>query len=324
MALSSSYDYTDSYTAANAIALALRRLGVYDPAETINSTEQTNALEVLNLILKEWSARGVDVHVRADMFLMLDSKTRQTYTTASNYLLTTHVTTQLDGAHSASDTTIACDSITGISNTYLIFIKLEDGTMHVTTVSGAPAAGVVTLTDGLASAAADGAYVYACATTSRWTNPIPNVLYAGTVISSSDTLNVPVGGTHSEVMVIGDIERAAMSLPMQQGVPRVLHHRKKPTSSEFLIWPVGGDDNVDRIHMVVGLPIMDVDSTTNNFYIPPEAHNALVWQLAAEMASEYGIDEREQRRLWVTAESKFQQFLDGYREDASVQFSLDI
>jgi hypothetical protein len=67
-----------------------------------------------------------------------------------------------------------------------------------------------------------------------------------------------------------------------------------------------------------------MDTTTDNFWIPPEAHNALIWQLAAELSSEYGIPENEQRRLWATSEAKFQAFLDGYRENASVIFELDI
>jgi hypothetical protein len=324
VALSSSYNYFDSFTAANAIAAALRRLGVYDPSETINSTEEANALQVLNLILREWSARGVDVHLRQDGYMFLDSKTRQTYSTASNYFATSHVTTQLDGSHVASDTTLTVDSITGISTTNIILIKLADGTMHATTVNGAPSGTTVTLTTGLTSEADDGAYVYAFTTAQRYSNQIQNLMYASTVMSDSDTLNAPIGGTHSEVTIIRDAERAALSTPMQTGRPTLLHHRRKPTSSELMIWPVGGDPSVDRLFLVMVLPIMDMDTTTDNFWIPPEAHNALIWQLAAELSSEYGIPENEQRRLWAASEAKFQAFLDGYRENASVIFELDI
>jgi hypothetical protein len=324
VALSSSYNYFDSFTAANAIAAALRRLGVYDPNETINSTEETNALQVLNLILKEWSARGVDVHLRQDGYMFLDSKTRQTYSTASQYFATTHVTTQLDGTHVSGTTTLTVDSITGFSASSIILFKLANGTMHASTINGAPSGSSIVINAGAATDADDGAYVYSFTTAQRYSNQIQNLMYASTVMSNDDTLNTPIGGTHSEVTIIRDAERAALSTPMQTGRPTLLHHRRKPTSSELMIWPVGGDPSVDRLFLVMVLPIMDMDTTSDNFWIPPEAHNALIWQLAAELASEYGIPEQEQRRLWATSEAKFQAFLDGYRENASVIFELDI
>ncbi len=323
MALSSSYNYFDSYTAATAIATALRRLGVYDPSETIDSTEESVALQVLNLLLREWSVRGVDVHLRVDAYLFLDSKTRQVYSTASNYVALTHTTTQLNGAHTASDTTLTVDSITGISASDIILVKLSDGTMHATTVNGAPSGTTVTLTAGIASAADDNAYVYTFPSTARFINQINNIVYAGTVQSTSDTLNDEVGGIHYQVMVVGENEKDAMSTPLTTGRPTAIQHRRKPTYSEIAIWPVGGDPAVDRIHLIMSTPIMDMDATSNNFFIPPEAHNALIWCLAAELASEYGLSESEQRRLWNISEVKLQNFLDGYREDTSVIFAMD-
>ena len=73
MALSGSYNYTESITAAQIIALALRRLGVLGIAETINSTEEANALIVLNLLIKEWSAQGADVWLRKKAYLFLEN-----------------------------------------------------------------------------------------------------------------------------------------------------------------------------------------------------------------------------------------------------------
>ena len=73
MAFSASWNYTESYTAANIIERAVKRLGVMDAAESINAAEQTDALVVLNLIVKEWSGRGADVWLRNTGHLFLPS-----------------------------------------------------------------------------------------------------------------------------------------------------------------------------------------------------------------------------------------------------------
>lgn len=323
MALSNSYNYFESYTAASAIATALRRIGSYDPDETINSTEQTNALEALNLILKEWGARGVQVFLTDTMYLFLNS-TSGIYTTASNYLAFTHATTQLNGSVASGASTITVDSASSISNSDIILIKLSDNTLFATTVNGAPSGTTVTLTDVTTGAASDNGYVYTFSSTNRFTSTVVNVLSANAITSDSNTLIAPQNGTATNIAVVGDVEYHQLSNKHSTGVPTVVMHRRKPTFSEFYVWPRGVTSNVDRIELVCALPIQDMDGTTNNFYVPQEAHNALIWQLAAELASEYGISEAEQRRLWATAESKFQQFLDGYREDASVIFSMDV
>lgn len=323
MALSNSYDYTSTFTAASLIALALRRLGVYDPAESVDSTEQTNALQVLNLVVKELANKGISVHLRDTMYLFLTSKTTGTYTTSSNYLVTSHNTTQLNGGGSSGASTITVDNDDAISSGDTIIIKLSDGTMQVTTVNGAPAANVVTLTAPLSGDASDDAYVYTfVASTARYTGVIDHVISAYVVRSDSTTLTDNVGGLSTELRVAGDTEYHELSQRLQTGVPSTIHHRRGVTDSTFFVWPVGGQVDVDRIEMVVVKPIMDLDATTNELAIPPALHNALGWQLAAELASEYGIPDGEQRRLWLIADSKLQDFLDANREDASVIFEI--
>jgi hypothetical protein len=61
----------------------------------------------------------------------------------------------------ATDATIDVDSITGITNGDNIGVELDDGTMHWTTVNGAPSGTVITLTAVLPSATAIDNRVYA-------------------------------------------------------------------------------------------------------------------------------------------------------------------
>src|SRR5689334_7536493 len=151
MAVSNSYNYTDSFTAANVINRALMKLGVRDADETIDSTEETNALAVLNLIVKEWAADGADIWLRDTMNLVLTSKSKNTYFTDADYFMFGLNVTQLNGAAAATATTIVVDNVSNISSGYYIFIKLADNTIHATTVNGSPSGSTVTLTTALPS-----------------------------------------------------------------------------------------------------------------------------------------------------------------------------
>ena len=65
------------------------------------------------------------------------------------------------------------------------------------------------------------------------------------------------------------------------------------------------------------------DSSGDNPQFPIEFGNVLIWYLAAELASEYGLPPGEQGMLWQTAEFKLQQVLDYDVENASVIFALE-
>lgn len=321
MAFSSSWNYTNTYTAADLMALALRRLGVLDPDEPINTTEQTNALQVLNLVLKEISLQGTNIYLRDTMYLMLTSKTKPYYTTASDYLAFGFaLITQSNGAAISGATTIVLDSVSGIVTGQYIFIKQSDNTMLATTVNGAPAGNTVTLTNALTASVNDNAYVYLVSTTDRFTGVLNSVLSARTMEPTSDSINYGENGRFVPMDVVGDVAFHSNSSIGQTGRPLQLYHIRKPTSSELHIWPLGGQPTIDVIELVNTYPIMDLDTTTDNLYLPPDGFNAVAWQLAAEMASEYGLSEAEQRRLWQIASAKMENFFDAAVEDASVIF----
>jgi hypothetical protein len=85
--------------------------------------------------------------------------------TDTGRLTVTHrVDTTLSVAAVATDTTITVASATGIASGDTIAILLDDETTHFTTVNGAPAGNVVTLTVAMPGAAAIGRDV----ATQRW------------------------------------------------------------------------------------------------------------------------------------------------------------
>jgi hypothetical protein len=89
------------------------------------------------------------------------------------------------------------------------------------------------------------------------------------------------------------------------------------------VWPTDGGANWDKLLLSAQYYPDDFDAAGDNPQFPIEWGNALVWNLAAELASEYGIPRMEQRDLWQVAEFKLSEALAFDTENASVIFALD-
>jgi len=325
MAFSGSYDYTETLTAANVIALALRRLGVYDPNETIDSTEEANALITLNLILKEWSAAGADVWSRGTFYLFLTGTTNNFYDTSSStsYFVSELGGAKLNAAAASGASTVDIDTSSLVSNTDLLFIELDDGTIEAHVANGNQSSATVTLTSTLGGAAASGNYLYQVTSSDRWQERFIDILNINRVIQDGTNVNTAEGGQHSPMELIGQAEYSLLSKKLQTGQPTSAYHERYPISSRIYVWPSGASSDVHRIEMRTIVALQDLDATTDNIYVPAEGMNALSWQLAAEMASEYGISERESNRLWKVASIKLEDFLNSQVEDASFKFEQE-
>lgn len=331
MALSNSKDYTNTFTAASIVALALRRLGVLDPDETIDATEEANALVTLNLMVKEWAAYGIDNWLRqAGVVWITDPGERSTYTLgpSGSPAAFSWYETELaaDAASGATSITVAAIDSTHSVNGANIGVKLDDGSIDFTTISGSPTT-TITLTASLDSAASSGNRVYIYNTSSQIARPC-KLLWAA--VATADTTNTSIASTglfeqETELKIIGRTEYERLNQKRQVGVPNQVHYEQSLTNGTLHLWPTGttGKD-YDKIYFVSNIYPDDFDATSNNAQFPPEWHNALAWNLAAEMAAEYGLPESEQRRLWSIANGKLGTLLDYDVENASVLFGRDV
>jgi len=328
MAFSGSRDYTESYTAASLILSALRKLGILDMAEGVNSSEETAALVTLNLIVKEWTAKGADVWLRKTGHLFLnDPGTVDGYTfgtSGSGYFTSLYYTTTVATAAAASATTLVVTDDTNMSNTDIILIENDDGTLTDTTISGAPSSNSVTLAAGLDSAVAAGNIVYSWPTTSNIDDKVSNLVYVNRRVTNTDNAATNAGymeGVDSPVRMIGEEEYQSLSTKLQTGAPVSVYLREAAVNPELFIWPTGGTDNHHSLVIEYLTYFQDLDATTNNLDLPPEGVNALVYQLACELAPEYGLSIQEQRNLKSISDEKVEAFFDYMVEDAPVVFS---
>jgi len=309
MAVSGSKNY--SITRANIVEAALRKLGVYDQGESISGNETAAASVSLNLMVKEWVARGIDIWLRDEITLFLQPDTQSYALGTAHATRTVKADTTLRTAGTVTATTLGVTSSSGMAAADFIGIKLDDNTIHWTTIVSVDTTTAITITTGLASAAANGKKVYAYTTKAE--RPIKILSAFRRDKNDIDTM----------VDIIGEDDYFQQSNKKSDGPPIEIWYQPTLTTGTLSVWPDNGGANWDRIIMSAQYYPDDFDSASDNPQFPIEWGNTLVWNLAAELASEYGIPEKEQGRLWTVAEFKLSELLSYDTENASVEFGLE-
>jgi len=185
------------------------------------------------------------------------------------------VKTELSAVSAASDTTLEVDSDEGMTDGDYIGIELDDGTLEWTTINGTPASDVVTITTGLTSAAGVDNHVYTY--TTKCTRPIEITEMR---LHNSD-------GTDTPLCLISRDEYMAFSDKTNTGKANSVYCDARLDRMTVNVWPAC-DDVKDFIKCTVKMPIMDVDSVSNNPEFPQEWFECLATNLAVRLAPKCG------------------------------------
>ena len=295
-----------SVSRADIITKALQRIGEYDQGEVISGEDTSSAAMALNLLVKEWSARGIDIWLRSEVTVFLQPQT-QKYSLGTGYATTSYVETTLSADEAAAQTELSVTSETGISVSDFIGIKLDDDSIHWSTVASLA---TLTIADALPSAASSGNKVYAF--TTKAVRPQKILTAFRRDVNDLDT----------PVSIIGSQEYYSLSDKTSEGEPTAVWYQPVMDTGSLYVWPVDGGSNCDKLILIAQNLADDFDTAADTPEFPIEWANALIWNLAAEIASEYGIPEREQGRLWQIAEHKLNIVLDYDQENSDVVFSL--
>lgn len=288
MATSGSYNYTA--TAANIIQAALEDIGVIHAGETIDSDDQTLALQRLNFLAKQWQgnadmAQGLKVHTRKRVTLILASG-QQTYVIgpgSSDARASTAVgRTTIDAAEASGQTVISVTATTD-TTTYpgttltmtaadIIGIEQDDGTIHWSTIASVSAGDTVTIDDATTAAAAVGKYVW-WFTSRAQRFPLCEVA----VLRDKNLTDVPLQ-IYTDVR---DYEMVADKYA--DGTPTAILIEPLLTQTRVTL-NSQPDDVTDMIILTVLYPAEDYDATTDDVAFPQEWFAALEWELAKRLA----------------------------------------
>ncbi len=308
MATSGSKNY--SFTRSDLIAAALRKVGVSDQGDAVGGDETADASLALNLMIKEWAARGYELSIRDEITLFLQPDTKS-YALGTTNATASYVETTLSAAEASGQTVISVTSSTGMASADIVGIKMDDDTIHWSTIASVDTSTQITIDDVTDDDAASGNKVYAYTTTAG--RPL-KILFA----YRRDTNDID-----TEVRLIGESEYMRQSNKGSSGPPVEAWYQPTLTTGTLYVWPVDGGATWDKLVLSCTFHPDDFDASSDNPEFPIEWGNALVWGLAAEISSEYGIPSREQAKLWQVAEFKLNTLLDYDQEAASVEFVLD-
>lgn len=145
-------------------ALRLLRVVRRRAQENVSAALLADGQEMLNGMIKVWQA-DPELHVwtttEATLFPQAEQVSYGVGDAATDHCTTTYTATTIAADEASGQTVLSVDSITGISSADHLGVQLDDGTIHWTTVSGAPSAGTVTAALAITDAASEGNAVFA-------------------------------------------------------------------------------------------------------------------------------------------------------------------
>ena len=270
---------------------AYQLIGQYGVGRTISAEDQAFAARILNKMVKSWQAQGLHLWSKEEGILFIADNTGE-YTmgnassAARSTLASDAVITELNGAHSASATSLTVDSTSGMTASDIIGIVLDDDSTDWTTIVSVDSSTTLTITTGLSSAAADNNNVYTF--TSRATKPLR-------ILSMRRVTGIDSGATttQSEIPMLPLSHEDYFNLPVKtsNGLPTHYYYNPDLTDGKLYLWP-RPDDPEMRMHFTFERQLEDFDASTDNPDLPSEWLEAITYQLAVRLAPAFGKDQK--------------------------------
>ena len=279
MAVSGSSDFTR--TRDQIISRSARLVGAIKAGETMGSQEVTDFSEALNAMVKRWSATpGMQVWCssEATLFPQVSQVKYDLAASSSDHATGSYVATTIATAAASGATSISVASITGVASADYVGVVVDDGTIHWTTVSGAPASATITLTTALDAAAAVGNAVF------TYTTKIGRPLK----IADARRYNIASAFDTPLSKPVARLDYQALSNKTQTGTINQIFYDPQLATGYLYLWqPVSAVR--DLVKFTYHRPIQDFDAASNNPDLPQEWIDVLVWNLADMMGPEYDI-----------------------------------
>jgi hypothetical protein len=280
MATSGSVDYT--CTARNIVDSAFEDLGLLATGDTLTADDLALGLKKLNILVKQIQgdadfSQGIKTWSRKTGYVFLQKdQSKYTLGYGGDKAATSYVQTVITANAALGASTLTLSSVSGVSSGYSIGLVQNDGSVHWTTVNGAPAGNVVTLTAVTTVAADSGAVVF---------------VYSAGIHMPLEILTASIRDTSSNdtplvFMDVYSYERIGQKY--DESTPsRVFYDPKKFTGDLYLdCYP---SDTTQVVRIVFLAPIEDLDSSTDDVDYPQHFYRYLVSQLGIDLSIPYKV-----------------------------------
>lgn len=284
--MTTSGNYLTTVTRDDIIKFALRKIGVWKRGQTLSAADTSEAAFALNLIIKQLQdksdgAPSVKMWLRKRLVLFLQNNqgvyhigsSAADYCAAEDDLLET----TLSVAAASGASTLTLTSVTGAADTYYIGIMQDNGVIHWTTINGAPAGFVVTLTAVTTYAAAAGNAVYVFST------KVQPPLYLLTRYLRNSS------GSDWEIAEMSLDKYDSLPTKTALGIPNGVYYEKTLTEGVFY-FDNYVSDATHTFRMTVHYPAQDMTAAGETFDFPDIWLRPLGYLLGTDLAPEYDIE----------------------------------
>lgn len=309
MATSGSADFAISRN--DIFDTALNMVGVIDDLETASGEQYAKCSLMLNLMVKAWMAKGINLWGMKEATLFLSVGTASySLGPSGTHSTNTYVHTTLSTDEASGSTSLGITSATGMSASDNIGIVLDDGTIHWTTISGAPGS-TTTIATGLSSAASSGNVVFAY--TSKINRPLRIHSAYRRDINNNDT----------PIELIARADYATLSSKTSEGKTIQAFYDPQLTNGLLNVWPTP-DLATDVVRFWYSRPLEDFDNASDNPDFPIEWGESLIYGLADRLCAIYKPPIEVRNRIKLEANEKLKEALDFDSENVSTFFGPDL
>lgn len=275
---------TYSVTELDVITDALEDIGAIGAGDSPSPEDIAKARRKLNLIVKQWVSQidfapGLKMWTRRRAYL-LPQKSQVVYNLgpSGDNATESYAQTTLSATAAAAAGTVTLTSVTGLSSGMYIGVVLDSGSIHWTTINGAPAGLVVTLTAVMPSQASSGNVVFAYTTKMR--RPFELLTGVSRDIDGNDT-PIDISMSLEDYESIGD--------KTQESTISSLYFEAQRTNA-VAYTNCAPLDVTNVLRFVYLSYIEDFTGTTQDVEFPAEWFRALSAQLAMDCCPSFGVE----------------------------------
>ena len=311
MATSGSTNYTVNRN--RMIVMATSAAGVGDPGQTLSSAKYALISDLLNMMLKSMQADGLKLWLRKQATVFLKDGTKQ-YSLSSTgaHATYSYTKTAIKVAAVATDTIIDVDSTTGMTAGDFVGFVLDDGTSYWTTVTSVTDSDTLVIpSPGITSAAAISNNVYFF--TTKIGRPL-RILQA--FIRDNN-------GNDTPVEIISQNDYMGLSSKDAEGQVNQINYDPQTGSGLLNVWPKT-DDVTDTLELIVQREIEDMDAGTDDFDIPTEWYETVLYGLTERIGIQFQIPEKMMKRITAKARESLSKSMGFDVENTSMFISPEI
>lgn len=280
-------------TALSIIEKSLRILRVLDRNQPLQADDRNDAIEALNQTTNYistqynhlWLNQRCIVLCRANIPSYVIGAGGQYVVEQSKLLTPTLAANALTGA-----TSVTLSSAAGIASGYTIAVFTSANSAFYTTVNGAPAGNVVTLSAPLPADAASGNQVYAFQSTTERPLRVYNVQYADRI-----------GVSELPVNPMSRDEYFDQPIKLTTGSSSNWYYDPQLGAATLYLWPAPYSD-ANVVRFTSQRPFRVVANNIDSVDFPDEWHLCLAYMTAASLMDEYGLPMDRQQAIKAKAD----------------------